>query len=79
MGPASSKDEERDSRVYWTVWIQWPGASDPQGYQDFVDTGAQCTLMPCSYKGLEPICVSGVTGRSQQLTVLDAEVKPNWE
>ena len=39
-----------------------------------MDTGAQCTLMPSSYKGAEPICISGVTGGSQQLTVLEAEV-----
>ncbi|KAK4832972.1 hypothetical protein QYF61_026798 [Mycteria americana] len=30
--------------------------------------------MPSSYKGAEPICISVVTGESQQLTVLDAEV-----
>ena len=30
--------------------------------------------MPSSYKGAEPICISGVTGGSQQLTVLEAEV-----
>ena len=66
--------EERDNRVYWTVWIRWPGTSDPQEYKALVDTGAQCTLMPSSYKGVEPICISGVTGGSQQLTVLEAEI-----
>ncbi|KAK4830897.1 hypothetical protein QYF61_013826 [Mycteria americana] len=30
--------------------------------------------MPSSYIGAEPICISGVTGGSQQLTVLEAEV-----
>ncbi|KAK4826533.1 hypothetical protein QYF61_010030 [Mycteria americana] len=30
--------------------------------------------MPSSHKGAEPICISGVTGGSQQLTVLEAEV-----
>ncbi|KAK4831980.1 hypothetical protein QYF61_020363 [Mycteria americana] len=30
--------------------------------------------MPSSYKGAEPICISGVTGGSQQLTVLEAKV-----
>ena len=30
--------------------------------------------MPSSYKGVEPICISGVTGGSQQLTVLEAEI-----
>ncbi|KAK4811001.1 hypothetical protein QYF61_014473 [Mycteria americana] len=66
--------EERDNRVYWTVWIRWPGTSDPQEYKALVDTGAQCTLMPSSYIGAEPISISGVTGGSQQLTVLEAEV-----
>ncbi|KAK4830408.1 hypothetical protein QYF61_010939 [Mycteria americana] len=66
--------EERDNQVYWTVWIRWPGTSDPQEYKALVDTSAQCTLMPSSYTGAEPICISGVTGGSQQLTVLEAEV-----
>ncbi|GAB0202588.1 hypothetical protein GRJ2_002724400 [Grus japonensis] len=70
-GPASS---QRVSRVYWTVWIQWPGTSDPQEYKALVDTGAQCTLMPSNYEGVEPMCISGVTGGSQQLTLLEAEV-----
>ncbi|KAK4810883.1 hypothetical protein QYF61_013291 [Mycteria americana] len=30
--------------------------------------------MPSSYTGAEPICISGVTGGSQQLTVLEAKV-----
>ncbi|KAK4828480.1 hypothetical protein QYF61_026705, partial [Mycteria americana] len=30
--------------------------------------------MPSHYKGAEPICISGVTGGSQQLTVLEAKV-----
>ncbi|KAK4806889.1 hypothetical protein QYF61_012610 [Mycteria americana] len=63
--------EERDNRVYWTVWIRWPGT---QEYRALVDDGAQCTLMPSSYTGAEPIRISGVTGGSQQLTVLEAEV-----
>ncbi|KAK4830256.1 LOW QUALITY PROTEIN: hypothetical protein QYF61_009323 [Mycteria americana] len=46
----------------------------PPGCKGLVDTGAQCTLMPSSYKGAEPICISGVTGGSQQLTALEAEV-----
>ncbi|GAB0207692.1 hypothetical protein GRJ2_003234900 [Grus japonensis] len=66
--------EEKDNRVYWTVWIPWPGTSDPQEYKALVDTGAQCTLMPSSYEGVEPISISGVTGGSQQLTLLEAEV-----
>ncbi|GAB0192593.1 hypothetical protein GRJ2_001724600 [Grus japonensis] len=30
--------------------------------------------MPSSYEGAEPICISGVTGGSQQLTLVEAEV-----
>ncbi|GAB0208494.1 hypothetical protein GRJ2_003315100 [Grus japonensis] len=81
-GPASSQVEERDNRVYWTVWIRWPGTSDPQEYKALVDTGAQCTLMPSNYEGVEPISISGVTGGSQQLTLLEAEVSligNDWE
>ncbi|GAB0206921.1 hypothetical protein GRJ2_003157700 [Grus japonensis] len=66
--------EERDNQVYWTVWIRWPVMSDPQEYKALVDTGAQCTLMPSSHEGAEPISISGVTGGSQQLTLLEAEV-----
>ena len=43
-------------------------------HKALVDTGAQCTLMPSNYSGVEPICISGVTGGSQQLTLLEAEV-----
>ncbi|GAB0206302.1 hypothetical protein GRJ2_003095800 [Grus japonensis] len=81
-GPASSQVEERDNRVYWTVWIRWPGTSDPQAYKALVDTGAQCTLMPSSHEKVEPICISGVTRGSQQLTLLEAEVSltgNDWE
>ncbi|GAB0207193.1 hypothetical protein GRJ2_003184900 [Grus japonensis] len=38
--------------------------------------------MPLSYEGVEPICISGVTGGSQQLTLLEAEVSltgNDWE
>ncbi|GAB0209430.1 hypothetical protein GRJ2_003408700 [Grus japonensis] len=66
--------EKRDKQVYWTVSIRRPDTSDPQEYKALVDTGAQCTLMPSSYEGVEPIAISGVTGGSQQLTLLEAEV-----
>ena len=56
------------------MWIRWPGTSEPQEYKALVDTGAQCILMPSGYQGTELICISGVTGGSQQLTVLEAEV-----
>ncbi|RMC16242.1 hypothetical protein DUI87_08457 [Hirundo rustica rustica] len=73
-GAQWNKVEERDNQIYWTVWIRWPGTSDPQKYTALVDTGAQCTLMPSRYVGTESISISGVTGGSQQLTVLEAEV-----
>jgi len=66
--------EERDNRIYWTVWIRWPGTSDPQEYKALVDTGAQCTLMPSDFKGTESICIYGVTGVSQEVSVLEVEV-----
>ncbi|KAK4810528.1 hypothetical protein QYF61_004491 [Mycteria americana] len=72
--PAFSQEEERGDRVYWTVWIRWPGTSDPEKYKALVDTGAHCTLMQSGYRGTEPIWISGVTGESQQLSVLEAEV-----
>ncbi|RMC20078.1 hypothetical protein DUI87_00924 [Hirundo rustica rustica] len=63
-----------DNRIYWTVWIRWPGTSDPQKYMASVNTGAQYTLMPSRYVGTESISISGVTGGSQQLIVLEAKV-----
>ncbi|KAM6357021.1 uncharacterized protein FN964_006108 [Alca torda] len=80
--PASSQEEERDNRVYWTVWIRWPGTLEPQKYTALVDTGAQCTLLPSNHKGTESVTISGVTGGSQELTVLEAEVSltgNKWE
>jgi len=66
--------EERDNRVYWAVWIRWSGTSDPQEYKALVDTGAQCTLMASDFQGSEFICISGVTGGSQELSESGAEV-----
>ena len=66
--------EQRDNCVYWTVWISWPGTSDPQKYQALVDTMAQLTLMPSIYKGAEPICIPGLTGESQDVTVMEDEI-----
>ncbi|RMB94879.1 hypothetical protein DUI87_28683 [Hirundo rustica rustica] len=66
--------EARENRVYWTVWIRWPGTSEPQKYEALVDTGSQCTLIPSEYVGTEPISIAGVTGGSQELTLLEAEV-----
>ena len=39
-----------------------------------MDTGARCTLMPSSHQGTESIYIHGVTGSSQELTVLEAEI-----
>lgn len=57
-----------------SIWIQWPGTSDPQEYKALVSTGAQCTLMVSSYEEVEPICIFWVTQGSQQITLLEAEV-----
>jgi len=56
------------------MWIRWPGTSEPQEYKAFVDTGAQCTIMLLNHKGAESISIYGVTGSSQELSVLDAKV-----
>ncbi|RMB97413.1 hypothetical protein DUI87_26141 [Hirundo rustica rustica] len=74
--------EARENRVYWTVWIRWPGTSEPQKYEALVDTGSQCTLIPSEYVGTEPISIAGVTGGSQELTLLEAEVsltRKEWQ
>ncbi|KAK4818890.1 hypothetical protein QYF61_021407 [Mycteria americana] len=81
-GPCVRQEEERNDRAYWTVWIRWPGTSDPQKHEALVDTGAQCTLVPSGYRGTEPIWISGVTGGCQELSVLEAEVSltgDKWE
>ncbi|KAM6381871.1 uncharacterized protein FN964_007724 [Alca torda] len=43
---------------------------------------ARCTLLPSNHKGTESVTISGVTGGSQELTVLEAEVSltgNKWE
>lgn len=40
-----------------------------------MDTGVQCTLIPSSYEGEKPICISEETGGSQELIVLEAKVR----
>ena len=73
--------EERDNRVYWTVWIRGPGTSEPHEYKAFVDTGVQCT-MPSNDKGAESNSIYGVMGESQEWSVLEAEVSltgNEWE
>ncbi|RMC20946.1 hypothetical protein DUI87_01800 [Hirundo rustica rustica] len=74
--------EARENWVYWTVWIRWPGTSEPQKYEALVDTGSQCTLIPSEHVGTEPISIAGVTGGSQELTLLEAEVsltRKEWQ
>ena len=66
----------------WTAWIRWPGTSESQKYKVLVDTGARCTLMPLSQLGTKSIYIHGVTGVSQELTVLEAEISlpgKNWQ
>lgn len=61
--------------VCWTVWIWWPGISDPQECGAVVDTGAQCALMPIGICGVrKSLHFCGDRGDSQELTVLEAEV-----
>lgn len=48
--------------------------SHPQMFMALADICTQCTLMSSRYMGVESISISEVTGRSQWLTVLDAEV-----
>ena len=74
MGPAPSQGGARDNRVHWTVWIRWPGTSEPQRYEALVDSGAQCTLMPSSHQGTESVHIHGLTGGSQELTTLEAKI-----
>ena len=68
--------------MYWTVWIQWSGTSDPQKQKALTDTGAQCTLTPSGYRGTEPTWISGVTEGCQEFSVLKVEVSltgDKWE
>ncbi|RMB89451.1 hypothetical protein DUI87_34163 [Hirundo rustica rustica] len=66
--------EARENRVFWTVWIRWPGTSEPQKYEALVDTGAQCTLLPSRHVGEESVSIAGVTGGSQDFTLVEADV-----
>ena len=60
--------------MYWTACIRRPGTSEPQKHKALVDTGAQRTLLPLSQRGTKPISIHGVTGGSQELTMLEAEI-----
>lgn len=42
-----------------------------------MDTSALYTLIPPGYKGAESLCISGVMGGSQELSVLEAEESLN--
>ncbi|RMC12066.1 hypothetical protein DUI87_11199 [Hirundo rustica rustica] len=57
-----------------TVWIRWPGTSEPQKYEALVDTGAQCTLLPSRHVGEESVSIAGVTRGSQDFTLVEADV-----
>ena len=61
------------------VWIRWPGTSEPQEYRVLVDTGSQCTLIPSEHVGEERVSIVGVTGGSQELSLLEAEVSLTGE
>lgn len=61
----------------WAAWIWWPGTSAPWEYKALVDTSALYTLIPPGYKGAESLCISGVMGGSQELSVLEAEESLN--
>ncbi|RMB98167.1 hypothetical protein DUI87_25648 [Hirundo rustica rustica] len=39
-----------------------------------VDTGAQCTILPSRYVGEESVSIAGVTGGSQDFTLVEADV-----
>lgn len=43
--------------------------SNSREYKASVDAGTQCTLKPSNYEGVEPICICGATGGSQQLSM----------
>ncbi|RMB89854.1 hypothetical protein DUI87_33718 [Hirundo rustica rustica] len=73
----AARGEARENQVYWTVWIRWPGTSEPQKYEALVDNGSHCTLIPSEYVGTEPISIARVTGGSQELT-LSIDLKPRW-
>lgn len=47
---------------------------NPQEYKALVDTDAQCMLMPPGCVGSETVSISDVTGGSQELRLLEAEV-----
>ncbi|RMC04027.1 hypothetical protein DUI87_19364 [Hirundo rustica rustica] len=66
--------EARENRVFWTVWIRWLGTSEPQKYEALVDTGARCTLLPSRHVGEESVSIAGVTGGSQDFTLVEADV-----
>lgn len=59
--------------------MAWYLTSGQQGYKGLVDTGAQCILIPPSYRESENICISGMTGMFQQLIVFGGQSDPQWE
>lgn len=43
-------------------------------YEALVDTGAQCTLFPSKLVGAKSVSIAGVTGESQNLTLMEVHV-----
>ncbi|RMB96402.1 hypothetical protein DUI87_27077 [Hirundo rustica rustica] len=76
---AASQGEARENRVYWMVWIRWPGTSEPQKYEALVDTGSQCTLIPSEYEGTEPISIAGVTVGITGIDSVGSQGEPDRE
>ena len=46
----SCQVKDRDSRIYWTVWIWWPDTSQLPEYKALVDTGTEYIPLPSSYE-----------------------------
>ncbi|KAK4822187.1 hypothetical protein QYF61_011172 [Mycteria americana] len=69
----SQEQEEEETEIVNGTETTRSLSLTPREYKALVDTSAQCTLIPSDYKGAESICVSGVTGGSQELSVLEAE------
>ncbi|RMB89035.1 hypothetical protein DUI87_34605 [Hirundo rustica rustica] len=53
-----------------------------QRMEEVTEEIRECTLIPSEYVGTEPISIAGVTGGSQELTLLEAEVsltRKEWQ
>ncbi|XP_063275908.1 basic proline-rich protein-like [Prinia subflava] len=56
------------------AWAQGNGSRGQMMPVETRRTCSQCTLMPSEHEGTEPISIAGVTGGSQELTLLEAKV-----